>query len=98
MLKSWWQHKRAQWKSAITAIAREHGERSDLYIALGPAAWGRTPYEGTNLQSAIAETAYFEGLRAGLMNLGDIHGMPGACDLRRIHDRFTAKEAPDGSD
>ena len=95
MKKSWWEHKRQQWKSAITAIARERGEGSHIYIALGSAAWGRTPYEGDNLQSVIAETAYLHGVRDALMALGDSHGMPGAGDLRRISDRF--REVPDGA-
>lgn len=88
MKKEWWQQKRQQWKGAITAIARKHGQNSNIYKALGSAAWGRTPYEGSSLEAAIGETAYLEGVRAALLSAGELYNMPGTDDLRRIHDRI----------
>ena len=88
MNKAWWIKRRGEWQRAIMEIAREYGEGSPIYRALGSAAWGRMPLEGNSLQDAIFGTGYLEGLRAGLMEAGAIYKMEGGYALRRIHERI----------
>ena len=83
---------RQKWERAFKEIAREVGEKSELYKAMGSLAWGRYEYEakvsGDGLENALCAVGYLRGARDALMLAAEVGKWRGHLDLRDIHQRI----------
>ncbi len=92
MRKEYWIKQRDAWRRAVMEIATEYDKGSNVYRALGSAAWGRGDHEGDGLESTLLALGFLQGLRVGVMETGDIYEMEGSYALRKIHDRLKKGE------
>ncbi len=94
--KQAWNRSRMAWARALSGIAREQSQESDMYKMLGNVAWGRydgEPQPDELKDNVVFGTGFLQGVRYAALQAGERFGVTGTNDLRNIHDRIRREES-----